>query len=194
RRARMGPDYGRYRDDYLAARAAKDDFAAAFYLRLVPPAGRKVLVARADVDALGPLSVLARMHLGQGGRPSLALPLLIEIAKVKKAKLGPDDPDTLEVLNQLGVLHWRLGQFDKSIPVFEEIVEVRRVKFGRDDPQTLNDMANLGVNYKDAGRLKEAIPLLEEVIQGTKKAPALGWVPNQLFDALLRVDDATAAK
>src|SRR5262249_10763791 len=86
------------------------------------------------------------------------------------------------------------GQFDKSIPVFEEIVEVRRVKFGRDDPQTLNDMANLGVNYKDAGRLKEAIPLLEEVIQGTKKAPALGWVPHQLFDALFRADAATAPK
>jgi WD40 repeat protein/serine/threonine protein kinase len=189
RRARMEPNYARYRDGYLAARAAKDDFAARFYLNLVPLAEQKALVARADVDALAPLSALVRKHLGQGGRPELALPLLIEIANVKKAKLGPDDPDTIEAMDKLGVLHSRLGQFDKAIPVFEEIVKVCEARFGRDDLQTLNAMANLGVNYKGVSRLKEAVPLLEAAHRAAKKHPELGWVANQLVDAYKRAGE-----
>jgi WD40 repeat protein len=144
RRARMEPNPGRYRDDYLAARAAKDDFAAGFYLNLIPPAERKALVARADVGDLAPLYSLINKHLGDGGRPDLALPILVEIANVKKAKLGPEDPETLEALDGLGYLHWRLRQFDKAIAVFEEIVKVRQARYARDDLETLNAMDKLG--------------------------------------------------
>jgi WD40 repeat protein/serine/threonine protein kinase len=45
RRLHMQPDVRRYRAGYLAARAAKDDFAAAFYLNLIPPDERKKLEA-----------------------------------------------------------------------------------------------------------------------------------------------------
>jgi serine/threonine protein kinase len=40
------PNLGRYREGYEAARAAKDDFAARFYLKLLPPAEQKVLEAQ----------------------------------------------------------------------------------------------------------------------------------------------------
>jgi WD40 repeat protein len=42
RRARMAPNYGRYRDDFLAALAAKDDFAARFYFNLLPRSERNI--------------------------------------------------------------------------------------------------------------------------------------------------------
>jgi WD40 repeat protein len=45
RRLHTQPDLWRYRAGYLAARAAKDDFAAAFYLNLIPPDERKKLEA-----------------------------------------------------------------------------------------------------------------------------------------------------
>jgi WD40 repeat protein len=45
RRLHMQPNPSRYRAGYLAARAAKDDFAAAFYLNLLPPDERKELEA-----------------------------------------------------------------------------------------------------------------------------------------------------
>jgi WD40 repeat protein len=45
RRLHMRSDVRRYRAGYLAARAAKDDFAAAFYLNLIPPDQRKELEA-----------------------------------------------------------------------------------------------------------------------------------------------------
>jgi WD40 repeat protein/serine/threonine protein kinase/tetratricopeptide (TPR) repeat protein len=165
RRARMAPNYGRYRDGYLEARSAKDDFAAGFYLNLVPPADRKALVARADVDALAPLYALAGRHLAQGGRPDQAVPLLIEIAKVKKAKLGPDDPETLEALEKLADLHWQLGQLDKAIPVLEEIVRVREAKFGGDDLQTLEYMTRLGVLHWRLDQFDRSIPVFEKLVK-----------------------------
>jgi WD40 repeat protein len=51
RRLHTQPKVDRYRAGYLAARAAKDDFAAAFYLNLIPPDQRKGVLAQADADA-----------------------------------------------------------------------------------------------------------------------------------------------
>jgi WD40 repeat protein/serine/threonine protein kinase len=165
RRARMEPHLGRYRTAYLAARTAKDDFAAAFYLNLVPPAERKALAARADVDALTPLYAAARMHTGQGGRPDLALPMLVEIARVKKAKLGPDDPETLEAMDSLGHLQWRLRQFDKAITVFEEIVKIGEAKSGRDSREVQDALDNIGNIHWFTGQHEKAIPFFEEVFK-----------------------------
>jgi WD40 repeat protein/serine/threonine protein kinase len=179
RRLHTQPNLSRYRASYLAARAAKDDFAAAFYLNLIPPDERK----QADAEALAALSRHAEQHL-LTGNPDLALPLLVEIAKVKKVKLGPEDPETLAALDKLGDAHSRMGQVDKAIPVFEEIVKVREAKFGRDDRETLNAMGKLGGFYKVAGRLKEAIPLLEAAYRAAKGDPQLAWGrANELMDA-----------
>ena len=45
----------------------------------------------------------ANEHL-RAGKPGLAVPLLVEILEVTKARLGPDHSNTLATLNQLGVV------------------------------------------------------------------------------------------
>jgi len=87
RRLHTAPNLGRYRKGYLAARAARDDFVANFYLNLVPPAERAALAAQADVGALADLTRRAEEYLRNGKR-GLAVPLLVEIVNVKKAGLG----------------------------------------------------------------------------------------------------------
>jgi serine/threonine-protein kinase len=119
----------------------------------------------------------------KAGKKDQALPLLVEIWNSKKARLGPEHPDTLQSMNQLGVVYWQLGQLDKSVPLFEKLLKIREAKLGRDDPETLQAVANLGVNYKDAGKLKEAIGLLEEALGAARKHPQLGWVVNPALDA-----------
>src|SRR5262249_50598855 len=164
RRLHTQPTLWRYRESYLAARAVKDpngDFAAGFYLGLIPPADRPALVARADLNALAPLSERAQQHLSLSEWDQ-ALPLLVEIMTVRKARLGPEDPDTLEAMARLGEVYRKTGQSDKSAPLFEELLKVRAAKLGRDHADTLSAVAHLGVSYKEAGRLREAIPLLEE--------------------------------
>ncbi len=113
----------------------------------------------------------------------LALPLYEESLRVQKAKLGPDHPDTLASMNDLGTCHWSLRRLDKSIPLFEELLPLQEKKLGRDNPDTLVSVANLGVNYKDAGRVAEAIPLLEEAYTASKKHATLRWVGTPLLDA-----------
>ena len=50
RRLHTQPNLWRYREGYEAARAEKDDFAARFYLNLLPPDEQKVLEAQAAAD------------------------------------------------------------------------------------------------------------------------------------------------
>src|SRR5262249_22218590 len=100
-----------------------------------------------------------------------ALPLLVEVWKSRKARLGPGHADTLTSMNQLGVVYWRMRQLGKSVPLFEEVLKIREAKHGRGHPATLESAVNLGVNYRDAGRLEEAIALLEEAQRAVRKHP-----------------------
>ncbi len=135
-----------------------------------------------DVDLLAAKSKEAELHL-RAGKPELALPLLVEVLAGRKARLGPDHANTLETMKQLGVICWRLRQFDKSVPLFEELSKLQEAKHGRDHPETLLALANLGVNYRDAGRFTDAIPLLEEAHQAAKKHAEFQWVSGELLDA-----------
>src|SRR5262249_7838029 len=121
RRAQMQPNFLRYREGYLAARVAENEFAARFYLNLIPAAERTALEAKAELDALVPLRRLAMTHW-QAGKRDQAAPLLVKIVDVRKARLGPEHPDTLDALNQLGFLYWQMRRFDKSVALFREAV------------------------------------------------------------------------
>jgi WD40 repeat protein/tetratricopeptide (TPR) repeat protein len=173
RRLHTQPNLSRYRASYLAARAAKDDFAAAFYLNLIPPDERKAVLAQAEADAFAALTRLADEHQG-AGKLEEALPLRIEILTVNKAKLGPEDPATIQAAETLGRVYNQMGQYEKAIPLLEDVLKYRKAK---QDPQTPNAMWMLGLTYKDAGRLKEAIALFEEA--ATKNA----WMIRDLLDA-----------
>ena len=123
------------------------------------------------------------------GKRDLALPLYEQTLKLKKARLGPDHPDTLLSMNNLAGAYWQAKQLDKSIPLFEEALKRQEAKLGRDHPDTLGTVGNLGVNYKDAGRLKEAMPLLEEAHRAAKKHPALRVFSATLLDAYAKAGE-----
>jgi WD40 repeat protein len=160
RQAHTQPNPTRYRSGYLAARAARDDFAAAFYLNLISPDERKALIAQADASTLATMSKLAREYWN-AGRLEEAAALYIELLNTNKTKLGPEDPATIEAENLLANVSRRMGRFEKAIPLWEDVLKYRKAKLGRDNPQTLGTMWALGGAYKEAGRLAEAIPLLE---------------------------------
>ncbi len=105
-----------------------------------------------------------------------------ETLKLRKAKLGPDHPDTLMSMNNLAAAYWKVNKLDKSIPMFEDMLKRQATKLGRQDADTHWTAANLGVNYKDAGRLAEALPLLEEAHRAAREHPSLRWVSKELLD------------
>ncbi len=143
---------------------------------------------KTDTEMLAATAKQAEEHL-RAGKPGLAVPLLVEVLAGRKTRLGPDDVATLETMNQLGVVYWRLREFDKSVPLYEELLKLREAKLGRDHVQTVGALTNLGVNYRDSGRLKEAIALLEEAHQRAKKHPGLGWATQALLDAYAKAGE-----
>ncbi len=160
RRLHTQPNPSRYRAGYLASRAAKDDFAAAFYLNLIPPDERKDLLAQADADASAALSKLAEEYV-RARKEEEAVPLLMEVLRVNTAKLGPKDPTTIEIAEHLGNIYLRLDQFDKAVPLLEDVVKYRKAKLGSEN-SPVNAMRGLALAYNGARRFPELIAVLEE--------------------------------
>ena len=72
------------------------------------------------------------------GKLDLALPLFEETLKLRKAKLGPDHPDTLDSMNNLAMAYQAAGKLDLALPLFEETLKLRKAKLGPDHPDTLD--------------------------------------------------------
>jgi formylglycine-generating enzyme required for sulfatase activity/tetratricopeptide (TPR) repeat protein/tRNA A-37 threonylcarbamoyl transferase component Bud32 len=130
----------------------------------------------------------------KGGEYGKAEKLLVELWNLQKASLGPEHADTLGTMNLLGVVYWRMHQFDKSIPLFRELLTIREKNLGADDAKTITDRANLGINLRDAGQIKEAIALLEKAHEAAKRHPDLAWVTNQLIDAYTKAGEQGKAR
>ena len=78
------------------------------------------------------------------GKLEEAVPLHIEILNVNKAKLGPDDPATIQAAETLGRIYAEMGQFEKAIPLLEDVVKYRKANPGRDNRETPSAMWVLG--------------------------------------------------
>jgi hypothetical protein len=99
------------------------------------------------------------------GKRDLALPLLEETLKLRKAKLGPDHAGTLTSMNSLAEGYRAAGKLDLALPLYEETLKLRKAKLGPDHPNTLNSMNNLALGYRAAGKLDLALPLYEETLK-----------------------------
>jgi WD40 repeat protein len=169
RRLHTQPKLSRYRAGYLAARTAKDDFAAAFYLNLIPPDERPDLLAQAELNAFQALGNLVEAHVS-ARKLEEAAKVQIEILNINKAKLGPQAPETMQAAETLGLIYVEMGQCEKAIPLLEEVVKYRKANPGQwHVPFELINVLHvmgateaLALAYKDVGHLREAIALLEE--------------------------------
>jgi hypothetical protein len=79
-------------------------------------------------------------------------------ARVEKRKreLGPEHPDTLVSMNNLGFSYWKQGRWKEAEKLQLHVVESRKRVLGPDNPLTLSTMASLGFAYWDEGQYKEA--------------------------------------
>ncbi|MDX2037544.1 MAG: tetratricopeptide repeat protein [Isosphaeraceae bacterium] len=102
------------------------------------------------------------------GEANLAVEVLEKSRDTRKAKLGPEHPETLQAMNDLAVCYSNAGQLGKALPLHEETLKLMKAKFGSDNPYTLRSMNNLAGGYRDSGRLDMALPLFEETVTLTK--------------------------
>jgi tetratricopeptide (TPR) repeat protein len=101
-------------------------------------------------------------------RVDLAVPLYEETVRLRKAKLGPDHPGTLQSMHNLALDYQAANRLDLALPLFEETLALKKVRLGPDHRDTLGIMGKLATSYQDAGKLDRAVPLLEETLERSK--------------------------
>jgi len=89
--------------------------------------------------------------------------LLIE---AKKEKLGHDHPDTLETLNDFGVLRREQGQYGEAENLLIKAHDGRLSKHGPDHPATLESMQELGLLHMVQSQYEKAESPLREAYCG----------------------------
>ncbi len=142
-------------------------------------------VKQLEGSAIGdPLEVSEMQEtLGQSlfglGEYDLAVEVWEKARATRKAKLGPDHPNTLTSMSNLAGGYWAAGKLDKALPLFEEALPLMKAKLGPDHPDTLASMNNLAVGYRAAGKLDKALPLFEETLS-LRKAKLGPDHPNTL--------------
>ena len=68
------------------------------------------------------------MGYQEAGKLDLALPLFEETLTRIKAKLGPDHPNTVSIMNNVGTAYLRVGQNAKAEPFLRECLAIRERK------------------------------------------------------------------
>ncbi len=87
-----------------------------------------------------------------------------EVHEIRSAMLGPDDPTTIDALNDLGIWHWRSNQLDEAERAFRRVIEARTSTLGGSAGLTLDAQSNLALVLKGRGRLPEAERMQREVL------------------------------
>jgi tetratricopeptide (TPR) repeat protein len=99
----------------------------------------------------------------QGARKlALAVPLLEETLKLRKARFGPQHPSTLTSMNNLAAAYRDARKLDLALPLYEETLQLTKARLGLEHPSTLRCMNNLALAYTDAEMRDRALPLQEE--------------------------------
>ncbi len=104
---------------------------------------------------------LAHILFHRGRRDVEVWEMAEAAAKGLERTLGPDDPQTLNMLNYLAAAYREVGKLPEAIALFERVRDAAIAKLGPRDRSTLNTLGNLGLAYLAVGKLPEAIALFE---------------------------------
>jgi tetratricopeptide (TPR) repeat protein len=87
---------------------------------------------------------------------------------------GLEHTSTLNTVNNLAGLYWKLGQLNKAEQMYQRALQGFEKAWGPEHTSTLETVNNLGVLYKSLGRLEEAEKMYQRALQGKEKA----WGPE----------------
>jgi tetratricopeptide (TPR) repeat protein len=89
---------------------------------------------------------------------------------LRRANLGPDDPETLKSMVSLAQDYEAAGRQADALQLYQETLQLCEARSGPNDPETLWSMKGVGDAMVSAGRLEEATALYEEALRRAKTA------------------------
>ncbi|MFT5205253.1 MAG: serine/threonine protein kinase/Tfp pilus assembly protein PilF [Phycisphaerales bacterium] len=90
---------------------------------------------------------------------------LVEALAVRRRVLGDAHPDTLDSINNMGVLLYYQGKYDEALPYYVEALKTKRRVLGDAHPSTLASINNMGILLKSQGKYDEAMPYYVEALE-----------------------------
>jgi eukaryotic-like serine/threonine-protein kinase len=152
----------------------KQDYSTVAELREALKANLTQAVRDLEGTAIGDPLAVAEMQntlglslLGMGAAEQ-AIALFAKSRETRKARLGPEHPETLNSMNNLAEAYQGAGKLDLALPLKEETLKLTKARLGPEHPQTLASMNNLASAYQDAGKHNLAVPLMEETLKLSK--------------------------
>jgi hypothetical protein len=94
-----------------------------------------------------------------------ALKLDEETLALRKAKLGPQHPDTLLSMDNLAISYADLGRHADALKLHEETEALRKAKLGPDHPDTLKSMWGVAASLVKLQRSAEAVPVIDDCVK-----------------------------
>src|SRR5262249_54020857 len=84
---------------------------------------------------------------------------------LRKAKLGPDHPDTLSSMMGLAASYSALCRHTDALKLREQTLALRKAKLGPDHPDTLISMWGVAESLIKLDRGAEAVPVIDDCVQ-----------------------------
>jgi len=75
---------------------------------------------------------------------------------LRREHLGDEHPDTLDSINQMGVLLWRQGKYDEAEPYVTQALETRRRVLGGEHPDTVTSIESMFLLLSSQGKRVKA--------------------------------------
>ncbi len=123
----------------------------------------------ADENALAARTVAGRIWSAEGDHRG-AIAILEPALRAALAHLPAHHPQSLILLNNLGLEYLKVGDRSRGEELLETAAAGRRLRFGEKHPETLQSLHNLASLRADQGRHEEAIALLQQVVDGRSRS------------------------
>jgi len=108
-------------------------------------------------------------QLIEQGKYREAIPIAEREVAAARRTSGPEDPETADALNRLGVVYYNLGDYVKAEPLYQEALRIRQKVLGPEHPDTATSFDNLAELYDDMGEYAKAEPLYQEALRIRQK-------------------------
>ena len=92
---------------------------------------------------------------------------LVDIFQTIRQNLGPYDPKFTDSLTNIGITHFRHGEYDLSVDAFESAYSIYKTAHGHNHFLVATLLENLGITYMSLGKFLK-VPNLLRTLFGFK--------------------------
>jgi serine/threonine protein kinase len=147
----------------------RQDYAKAEELTRKEIEIRRAVEGRDTIEIGSAVNNLAIFVMYQG-RLEEAAAIQEESNRIVGGLVGERHPSMARGLENLGNIHFRLGNYDRTLELLGLVIGIRRETLGDDSPAVARGMTNLGAVYRRSGDLEAAEETLREAVRRMETA------------------------